>query len=137
MLWQGGGEKKQISFDELEKSLYHKKKGGVGIKNLENFNISLLCKWWWRFENESSIWQRTITQKYIRGKNIYNIKIKIFDSPTWKGLMKVKTHYLKGRHVVTNSSDKSIFWHESWISEIPCTFMNLSCIVYVKIKIYW
>lgn len=30
--------------------------------------------------------------------------------------MKVKTHYLKGKHVVTNSGDKSRFWHESWIN---------------------
>jgi hypothetical protein len=137
LLWQGGGEKKQISFDGLEKSLYHKKKGGVGIKNLENFNISLLCKWWRRFENESSIWQRTITQKYIRGKNIYNIKIRNFDSPTWKGLMKVKTHYLKGRHVSLILVISPYSSMKARLVRFLCTFMNLSCIVYVKIKISW
>jgi hypothetical protein len=92
---------------------------GVGIKILENLNISLLCKWWWRFENESSLWQMIITQKYFRGKNIYNIKTKNSDSPAWKGLMKVKTNYLKSRQVVTNSGDKSRFWHKSQISVVP------------------
>ena len=36
------------------------KKGGVGIKNIEKLNISLLCKWWWKLENEDGLWQEII-----------------------------------------------------------------------------
>jgi hypothetical protein len=27
-----------------------KKKGGLGVKDLRKWNISLLCKWWWNLE---------------------------------------------------------------------------------------
>jgi hypothetical protein len=26
-------------------------KGGLGIKNLHKFNVSLMCEWWWRLEH--------------------------------------------------------------------------------------
>jgi hypothetical protein len=29
-----------------------KSKGGLGVKDLNKFNISLMCKWWWKLENE-------------------------------------------------------------------------------------
>jgi hypothetical protein len=30
-----------------------KTKGGLGLKNLRRFNISLMCKWWWKLEHDS------------------------------------------------------------------------------------
>jgi hypothetical protein len=57
-LWQGGGEKK-YHLVNWNKVCHTKKNGGLGIKNLEALNISLLCKWWWKIENESSLWQQT------------------------------------------------------------------------------
>jgi len=29
-----------------------KEKGGLGVKDLRKMNISLLCKWWWKLEND-------------------------------------------------------------------------------------
>jgi hypothetical protein len=31
--------------------------GGSGIKDIRKMNISLLCKWWWKLENEDGLWQ--------------------------------------------------------------------------------
>jgi hypothetical protein len=30
--------------------------GGLGVLNLELMNISLLCKWLWKLENEEGLW---------------------------------------------------------------------------------
>jgi hypothetical protein len=38
--------------------------GGLGVLNLELMNISLLCKWLWKLENEEGIWQ-TLLKKVL------------------------------------------------------------------------
>lgn len=45
-----------------------KKNGGLGIKNLEILNISLLCKWWWKIDNDSELRQQIMANKYLHGK---------------------------------------------------------------------
>jgi hypothetical protein len=37
-----------------------KEKGGLGVKDLRKMNISLLCKWWWKVENEEGLWQEIV-----------------------------------------------------------------------------
>ena len=44
--------------------------GGLGITNLEIKNISLLCKWLWRLENEEGDWQEMIRAKYLSRKTL-------------------------------------------------------------------
>ena len=42
--WQGGGTKKKYHLVKWEKICKHKKKGGLGIKDVRKMNISLLWK---------------------------------------------------------------------------------------------
>jgi hypothetical protein len=42
-----------------------KSKDGLGIKNLCRFNISLMCKWWWKLEHDSGPWQDFMWKKYL------------------------------------------------------------------------
>jgi hypothetical protein len=37
----------------------------MGIKDLKRMNLSLLCKWWWKVENEEGLWQAIV--KKIKG----------------------------------------------------------------------
>lgn len=114
--------KKKYHLVNWNKVCHTKKNGGLGIKNLEALNISLLCKWWWKIENESSLWQKIIVKKYFHGKDLYNIKVRNSDSPVWKDLMKIRAFYLKGRQITTKCGDKSRFWLDSWVNERPlCT----------------
>jgi hypothetical protein len=44
------------------------KKGELGVKDLRRMNISLLCKWWWKFEKGEGMWQEIVKKKYrVRG----------------------------------------------------------------------
>jgi hypothetical protein len=38
--------------------------GGLGIKDLEKMNTSLLIKWWWKLENKEELWKK-IRAKYL------------------------------------------------------------------------
>jgi hypothetical protein len=60
-----------------------KKKGGLGIKDIRKMNLSLLCKWWWKLENEFGMWQEIVKYKYLKKDSIVSVKHKQTDSPIW------------------------------------------------------
>ena len=96
-LHAGGGRKRKYHLIRWTTICKSKKRGGLGIKNISNMNVSLLCKWWWRLEMENGIWQDIVKAKYMTSGIISNIKWKLNDSPVWKDLLQVKHIYLKGR----------------------------------------
>lgn len=60
------------------------------MKDLRKQNISLLCKWWWKLETQSGMWQNIVKAKYLRSIMVANVKARMSDSPCWKALLKVK-----------------------------------------------
>lgn len=117
--WQGGGQKRKYHLVKWELICRSKKKGGLGIKDIRKMNISLLCKWWWKLENESGLWQDLIQAKYIKQDLINTVKPKFDDSPIWKDLMKIRHIYLRGRKILTQNGAKTLFWTDSWLDDIP------------------
>jgi hypothetical protein len=51
-------------------NLQLKDRGGLGIKNHDKMTICLLCKWWWKLENNVGIWQDIIHANYVHNKPI-------------------------------------------------------------------
>jgi hypothetical protein len=47
--WQGNNAKKKYHLVKWSVITKPKRKGGLGVKDLRKMNISLLCKWWWKF----------------------------------------------------------------------------------------
>jgi hypothetical protein len=56
-------------------------------------NISLLCRWWWKLENEEGIWQEIVRHKYMKNKWITQLSYKASNSPVWNDLIKIKHYY--------------------------------------------
>jgi hypothetical protein len=44
----------------------YKSKSGLGVKDLRNMNISLLCKWRCRLEMRDGLWSKIVKAKYLR-----------------------------------------------------------------------
>jgi hypothetical protein len=84
----------------------HKKKGGLGIKDIKLLNISLLCKWWWKLENEQRLWQEIVRHKYIKTKSVCTVKHRQTDSPIWSDLLKIQKVYLQGRKITVKMERK-------------------------------
>jgi hypothetical protein len=95
------------------------KNGGVSIKNIRKLNISLLCKWWWKLENENGLWQEIVKAKYFSRSNIQNISHKLGDSPIWSDLLKIKPIYLQGRSIKIGNGANIRFWEDSWLTDSP------------------
>ena len=64
-LWGGGNLEKKLQLVNWDTVCLSKEKGSLGIRNLSNFNKSLLGKWSWRFAMEdNSTWRCVINLKY-------------------------------------------------------------------------
>ena len=116
--WQGGGIKKKYYLVKWTKAARPKNKGGLGIQDLWKLNISLLCKWWWKLEACQGIWQTIVMKKYVKDKNIAQLKVKPVNSPVWNDLLKIKDIYLKGRVMCVGNGQFTDFWRDSWCGMI-------------------
>jgi hypothetical protein len=96
-----------------------KKKGGLGVKELRNLNVRLMCKWWWLLEHENGMWQEIVALKYVRGTPVCLIKPKISDSLVWTDLLKTRQVYLKGREYILNNGKLISFWLDVWMGKDP------------------
>jgi hypothetical protein len=117
--WEGNSEKKKYYLVKWDVVCKPRKKGGLGIKNLQLFNQCLLCKWWWKLEEEDGLWIQLVKAKYGVDKGIQNIKMKSNDSPVWKDLLKVKHLYTQGRVMVVGNGNSTDFWSDAWCGSVP------------------
>lgn len=64
-LWGGCADLNKVNWVSWEKVCLPKHKGGLGVKNLELFNISLLSKWRWRcLVDKTAVWYKLLHFKY-------------------------------------------------------------------------
>ena len=64
-LWGGGSEAAKIAWVNWDSVCLSKNKGGLGIKDLSNFNEALLAKWGWELaNNQNQLWARVLISKY-------------------------------------------------------------------------
>lgn len=72
-LWGIVEERRKLSWIKWNSCCLPKDKGGLEIKNIENFNSALVGKWLWRILNEiEAMWVRVIEAKYGRSEGWMN-----------------------------------------------------------------
>lgn len=86
---------------------------------MRKMNLSLLCKWWWRLEKKSGLWQDIVKHKYMKRDNVSSVKHKQTDSPMWSDLLKVKHIYLQGRKMKINNGKLTSIWKDIWLYDEP------------------
>lgn len=91
-LW-GGAELKRklhiVKWGEVTKS---RLTGGLGIKDIREFNDCLLAKWWWRFAKEdNAMWKIVLCAKYASaGGNWFPFVDELCRlSTVWRGILAV------------------------------------------------
>lgn len=103
-------------------------KGGLGIKNLEEFNITLLSKWRWRFlvENDDAMWKKVLTHRYgltIPWANIEELNRRLKGSSIWwRDLIGLGADSVLGKYWFNEVAKKNLgggdsiqFWTDSWL----------------------
>jgi hypothetical protein len=65
-LWGGVKGGKKLSWVKWRVVCQEKKKGGLGVRDLNVVNLSLLLKWKWRLlqNDDTALWKDVIVAKY-------------------------------------------------------------------------
>jgi hypothetical protein len=85
------------------------KKGGLGIKNLKLFNYWLLCKWWWKLENEKRPMANHCQKEIWYSKWHIHSAAENKMTVVWKDLIKVEYMYLFDRSMVIGDGKATDF----------------------------
>jgi hypothetical protein len=117
VFWQGNSIKKKYHLVKWSVITKPKKKGGLGVKDLRKINISLLCKWWWKFEKREGMWQDIVRKKYQVKGGIATLKYKPSNSLVWNDLIKIKDLCRYGRVVKIGNGEDTDFWLDAWCGD--------------------
>jgi mannosylglycoprotein endo-beta-mannosidase len=108
-----------------------KKKGGLGVRDLEVVNLSLLSKWRWRLLNREdlALWKEVLVAKYgLHILNNVNLSMEVspyFESLWWKDICSLEgwvdsTNWLED--VIVRRLGNGMhtqFWKDVWIGDSP------------------
>jgi hypothetical protein len=91
--WEREDNKNKYRLTKWNIICHPKDQGGLEIEVLELKNKCLLAKWLFKILNKQGVWQEIIKNKYLHSQTLSHVSAKPYDSPFWKGLMKVKADF--------------------------------------------
>ncbi|GAU33402.1 hypothetical protein TSUD_20950 [Trifolium subterraneum] len=128
-LWGGGAEDKKMCWVKWAQVCLPKEKGGLGVRDLEMFNLALLCKWKWRCINEKdALWYDLMRFRYgplsVKLLSWEAVETGSKDSIWWRDVVGIGG---KGAdcwfpsHVssVLGNGNTISFWKEKWNGAVP------------------
>ncbi|CAJ2644735.1 unnamed protein product [Trifolium pratense] len=128
-LWGGGMDRSKICWVSWDNIFQPKDKGGLGIKNLESFNDSLLCKWKWRCLNDlSASWFNLLHFRYgsfadnfLYGEGRESLKhASIWWRDMWKtGGAEEGGWFVNNISSILSDGNNIAFWKEKWLGMEP------------------
>lgn len=123
--WDKDDQIRKMSWVAWSKLTNQKAEGGLGFREIQDFNLVLLAKISWRIlNNPGCLLARVLTGKYCRNNSFLETPIAPSCSHGWRGI-------LLGRDLLKQNLGKAIgngrstkVWKDSWVSliqrTIPC-----------------
>lgn len=103
-----------ISWNKLS---IQKRKEGLGFRDIEEFNDSLLAKLNWRIQNsQESLISKVLLEKYCHDTSFLDCETKSNSSHGWKGILAGKEVMRKGLHWLVGSGEHINVWKDPWLS---------------------
>jgi len=125
-LWGWGHEGRKIAWVRWEHICRTKEDGGLGVKDLDKFNIALLGKWKWRLgKEEPGLWKDIVLSKYESWRKLDDKKVCSHDSWWWRDIRKIcgggckENWFDKNIRWNRGIGNKINFWDDLWLGEIP------------------
>ncbi|KAF5797593.1 putative RNA-directed DNA polymerase [Helianthus annuus] len=70
-VWGFSESIKKMRWVRWEVMMNSKRKGGLGVGNIRDFNIAMLTKWWWRYKsNPNQLWAKVISSIHKSSSNL-------------------------------------------------------------------
>ncbi|KAA0056839.1 LINE-1 retrotransposable element ORF2 protein [Cucumis melo var. makuwa] len=121
-LWGGSEDKQNAHLINWNICTSPKELGGLGISKVKDTNQALLCKWLWRYHNESnSLWKKCIDAKYTKNHqgDIPVVGRNSSANSPWNAIKKWKDWYESKISWMANDGSSLSFWHSKWHNNIP------------------
>ena len=123
-LWGGGADHNKIAWVKWDTVCFPKDKGGLGIKDVNTFNLALLAKWKWHlFQHQGQLWARVLESKYGRWRGLNEAPRSSTESIWWRDLKMVSHHPEHGEALQRSTAwrvgcgDRIKFWEDDWIRD--------------------
>ncbi|XP_074288354.1 uncharacterized protein LOC141613514 [Silene latifolia] len=120
-LWYGNENKERPYLVAWNQIYQPKRKGGLGLKNLYQWNIALISKYvWWVEKKADHLWVRWVHDIYIKDRVWKDYEPSICSRWAWKRVIEVKNRF---KHLIFNETwrgtDKeySVHMGYSWLAE--------------------
>ena len=89
-LWRGDQGHKKIPWVKWEVICLPKEDGGLGVKDISNFNTALMGRWVWALSsNHNQLWARILLSKYGGWSDLSSGRDKSWHSQWWRDLRKI------------------------------------------------
>uniref|UniRef100_A0A803N1L4 Reverse transcriptase zinc-binding domain-containing protein n=1 Tax=Chenopodium quinoa TaxID=63459 RepID=A0A803N1L4_CHEQI len=97
-----------------------KKFGGLGFRNMRNFNKALLAKQAWRIlTNEDSLMSKVLKGKYFPKTYFMEAKASQNGSFTWRSILSSREVLEKGARKLIGDGYATRIWNDPWIPTLP------------------
>ena len=117
--WDSAPDKRKISWVAWSIMAQPKCRGGLGFKNIEEYNDSLLGKLSWRIlSNPNSLLSRILKGKYFPDCDFMESRDKTGSSHGWTGIMAGKAVLEKGLGFLVGEGKNIRVWSDQWLSPL-------------------
>lgn len=114
--WSGGSNRRKIAWVSWQKLCKSKKDGGLGFKDLEMFNQSLLGKQASRiWSNPNSLVARVLKQRYFRNGSFLESNLGSRPSFAWRSLLHGRDLLKQGLVQLIGDGTNTNVWWDNWI----------------------
>ncbi|CAA7027569.1 unnamed protein product [Microthlaspi erraticum] len=118
--WSTKQNNKGMHWIAWEKICIPLEEGGLGFRDLKNFNIALLAKQLWRILHyPSSLLARVLKARYFRHSNPLDIEKSNAPSCGWRSMLAAKELLKAGIRKNIGSGVNTMVWKEPWIPTTP------------------
>jgi hypothetical protein len=116
--WGSTMDRRRMHWISWKKLCNHKKKGGIGFKNLRAFNEALLAKQGWRLiTHPDSLVAQVLKAKYYPKDTFFNAKPKQQMSYTWRSILQARWVLKKGCYLTIGNGEHTDIWNDNWIHQ--------------------
>jgi len=132
-MWSGMGDETKFHLVNWHRVCTPIKAGGLGVRNVINFNQALLGKWIWRFsQKRNALWKSLIEVKYgsVRGGWCSLPVMGPYDVSVWKFIRRGWDNVAKYLRFEVGDGSHIRFWHDLWCGDKPLKlcYLALYCI---------
>ena len=92
-LWGGDQQQTKIAWVKWDTVCLPKEAGGLGVKDINSFNLSLMGKWKWSlFHSKGELWTRVLESKYEGWRGLNEVTRGKGESVWWRDLKTMFNH---------------------------------------------